>query len=56
LLEVQALQACSFLVVAISGIGLGGPHPASLVFIVAHDLPSCGPHVDFGLPSLPFWL
>jgi len=56
LLEAQALQACSFLVATASGLGLGGLHLASLVFIVAHDLLSRGSHVDHRLLSPPFWM
>ncbi len=49
-------QACSFLVVVISDLGLGDRHLASLVLTSTYDLLSRNPHVDHRFPFPPSWL
>jgi len=47
-------QACSFLALATSDLGLGGLHFAFVVLIAACDLLGHNPHVDCRFPFLPF--
>jgi len=56
LLEVQAFQACSLLVVIASDLGLGGCHLAYLVLVATCDPFGHSPHVDHHLPFPPSWL